>query len=118
MLEGIAAQRDHRRRLLRPATGSARCWPPTARAAAPTSIAFAKAWDRFAFRDSRRRRARRATERELLILKSHLEASLLATPAEHPAPVRRYDDYPRLMALVEAELGAASEVGCRPALRP
>lgn len=41
-------------------------------------ISFAKAWDRFAFRDSRSRRARRATERELLILRSHLEASLLA----------------------------------------
>jgi hypothetical protein len=44
-------------------------------------ISFAKAWDRFAFRDSRSRRARRATERELLILKAHLEASLLADDA-------------------------------------
>ncbi len=83
-----------------------------------TAIAFAKAWDRFAFRNARRRQPRRATERELLILKFYLQASLLATPAEHPAPVRRYDDYQRLMALVESELGAASEVGCRPALRP
>jgi hypothetical protein len=46
-------------------------------------IAFAKAWDRFAFRDARSRRARRATERELLILKAHLEASLL----DEDAPV-------------------------------
>src|ERR1700735_2417918 len=44
-------------------------------------IAFAKAWDRFAFRDSRSSRARRATERELLILRAHLEASLLAEDA-------------------------------------
>ncbi len=44
-------------------------------------ISFAKAWDRFAFRDSRSQRARRATERELLILRSHLEASLLAEDA-------------------------------------
>jgi hypothetical protein len=47
-------------------------------------IAFAKAWDRFAFRDTgsqRARRARRATERELLTLKAHLEASLLAEDA-------------------------------------
>src|ERR1700683_3770122 len=44
-------------------------------------IAFAKAWDRFAFRDSRSARARRATERELLTLKAHLEASLLAEDA-------------------------------------
>ncbi|MHB8659445.1 MAG: hypothetical protein ACYC91_16125 [Solirubrobacteraceae bacterium] len=41
-------------------------------------ISFARAWDRFAFREARGRRARRATERELLILRSHLEASLLA----------------------------------------
>jgi hypothetical protein len=40
-------------------------------------IAFAKAWDRFAFRDARSVRARRATERELLTLRSNLEASLL-----------------------------------------
>jgi len=40
-------------------------------------IAFAQAWDRVAFRGQRKARARRATERELLILKTHLEASLL-----------------------------------------
>ncbi len=40
-------------------------------------ISFAKAWDRFAFRDARQHSARRATERELLVLRSHLEASLL-----------------------------------------
>ncbi len=45
-------------------------------------ISFAKAWDRFAFRDTRVKRARRATERELLILRTHLEASLL----EHEGP--------------------------------
>jgi hypothetical protein len=50
-------------------------------------ISFAKAWDRFAFRDARSQRARRATERELLILKAHLEASLLAeeAPVSWPA---------------------------------
>jgi hypothetical protein len=47
-------------------------------------ISFAKAWDRFAFRDARRRLARRATQRELLVLTSHLEASLLED--EGPAP--------------------------------
>ncbi len=41
-------------------------------------ISFARAWDRFAFRGARVKRARRATERELLILRTHLEASLLA----------------------------------------
>jgi hypothetical protein len=41
-------------------------------------ISFARAWDRFAFRDSRIGVARRATDRELLILRSHLESSLIA----------------------------------------
>jgi hypothetical protein len=40
-------------------------------------IAFARAWDRFAFRDARRARARRATERELRVLTAQLELSLL-----------------------------------------
>jgi hypothetical protein len=40
-------------------------------------IGFAKAWDRFAFRGAHIGIARRATERELLILRTHLEASLL-----------------------------------------
>jgi hypothetical protein len=40
-------------------------------------ISFAHAWDRFAFRDSRSKAARRATERELRVLRVHLEASLL-----------------------------------------
>jgi hypothetical protein len=64
-------------------------------------IAFAQAWDRLAFRGVRRARARarRATERELLILRSHLEASLLsdetpagelaAAPEEHEELVAR-----------------------------
>jgi hypothetical protein len=47
-------------------------------------ISFAKAWDRFAFRDARKCIARRASERELLVLSSHLEASLLED--EGPAP--------------------------------
>jgi hypothetical protein len=41
-------------------------------------ISFAAAWDAFAFRGARTRLARRATQRELLVLTSHLEASLLA----------------------------------------
>jgi hypothetical protein len=46
-------------------------------------ISFARAWDRFAFRGARVGVARRATERELLVLRTHLEASLLEedTPA-------------------------------------
>ena len=62
-------------------------------------ISFAKAWDRFAFARSKDKRARRATERELLILRTHLEASLLdddgpatdlsAAMAEHRALIER-----------------------------
>jgi hypothetical protein len=40
-------------------------------------ISFANAWDAFVFRGARTRLARRATRRELLVLTSHLEASLL-----------------------------------------
>jgi hypothetical protein len=40
-------------------------------------ISFARAWDRFALSGSRCRRARRATQRELLVLTTQLEASLL-----------------------------------------
>jgi hypothetical protein len=47
-------------------------------------LSFARAWDGFAFRGSRIRVARRATDRELLILRTHLEASLLED--ECPAP--------------------------------
>jgi hypothetical protein len=133
-----------------------------------TAIAFAKAWDRFAFRNVRRQQPRRATKRELMILKMYLQASLLAAPAEQavttapkparPTPepaaitrstpthvasrlapdgpgdedrgpelgarpgwswtrlVRRYDDYERLMALLESELEVASELDGAPAL--
>ncbi len=121
---------------------------------------FADAWDGFAFRGTRQNKSRRATERELLILTTHLEASLLEgceldespksdlehAPSEHrepessceasaqqiaaprqplaPAqsrpdeptrsgelcgrdgwawtlPVRRFDEYERILALVE-----------------
>ena len=41
-----------------------------------SSISFAKAWDRFALRESRSSAARRATERELRILTSQLDASI------------------------------------------
>jgi hypothetical protein len=46
-------------------------------------ISFAKAWDRFAFGAARVTKARPATARELLVLRTHLEASLL----EEDAPV-------------------------------
>ncbi len=55
-------------------------------------ISFAKAWDRFAFRSERRCAARRATERELLVLRSHLEASLIddEAPSELAPAIARH----------------------------
>ena len=44
-------------------------------------IGFAEAWDRFAQRSVSTRRARRATARELLILRTYLETSLLEDQA-------------------------------------
>jgi hypothetical protein len=41
-------------------------------------ISFARAWDRFAYGHARRGKPRPATERELRVLATHLEASLLA----------------------------------------
>lgn len=58
-------------------------------------IAFADAWDRVAFRSSRRPRSRRATERELLVLRSHLQASLLADEHVSEPAATRHDDRPR-----------------------
>jgi hypothetical protein len=46
-----------------------------------SAISFAKAWDRFAFRGARVTGPRRATARELLVLRTQLEASLLAEDA-------------------------------------
>jgi hypothetical protein len=109
-------------------------------------LAFARAWDRFT---DAGRRARRATEREVRILVSHLEASLM--PAERPGelgraisehqalrdggtrrprpgdrdrsrelrdregwgwlrPFRRYDDYRRAIARVEAQRDESREL--------
>jgi hypothetical protein len=59
------------------------------------AISFARAWDRLAFRDARGARdarARRATERELLILRSHLEVSLLDDELAVPVPARSARD--------------------------
>lgn len=44
-------------------------------------ISFARAWDRFAFNGARVSKPRPATARELLVLRSHLEASLLEEDA-------------------------------------
>jgi hypothetical protein len=89
-------------------------------------ISFAEAWDRLAFRGVRQARARRATERELLILRSHLEVSLLAdeTPAGELAATRR--EHQQLLAQRQERQRAhrprpgdpdrAAELGVRPGL--
>jgi hypothetical protein len=99
-----------------------------------TFVAFAHAWDRLAFRDARRRsrRARGATDRELLILRTQLEASLLADDGPAPdlalairehAGVRHVAardvpeprDYERALARLEAleRVAAAKLTDCR-----
>jgi hypothetical protein len=69
-------------------------------------IAFAKAWDRFGFRDTRgalgfqsarRHEARRATERELLVLQTHLEASLLEDEGPSPGLADAIREHDRLV---------------------
>lgn len=75
-------------------------------------ISFAQAWDRFGLRDARSSRARRATERELRVLRVYLEASLLAeeAPDTDLAAVRREH-----LALKEARARAeADSSGGRP----
>jgi hypothetical protein len=77
---------------------------------------FAEAWDTFALGGARRRAARRATQRELLVLTSHLETSLLEeegpapeladTVAEHQALLGRrprHEEYQRALARLERE---------------
>src|ERR1700742_3278084 len=65
-----------------------------------SQIALAQAWGAGAFRGQGRRqaRARRATERELLILRSHLEASLLEHDASTQELAAAQRDHEALMA--------------------
>jgi hypothetical protein len=85
-------------------------------------IGFAKAWDRFAFRGARVRLARRATERELLVLRSHLDASLLEEDCPAPdlgAVVREHRDLvSRRAPQASAERAPAAARGRRSDPRP
>jgi hypothetical protein len=72
-------------------------------------ISFAKAWDRFAFAGSRVTKPRPATARELLVLRTHLEASLL----EDDAPTAD------LAAAIEAHRRLSSQsLSARPSPAP
>jgi hypothetical protein len=70
-------------------------------------ISFARAWDRFAFRDSGVGVARRATDRELLILHSHLEASLLAEDVPDQDLAAAVAEHRELLARRGRRLGPA-----------
>jgi hypothetical protein len=74
-------------------------------------ISFAKAWDRFALSGSRQRRARRATQRELLVLTTQLEASLL----DDEAPV---SDLAAAIAEHQTLVSNRSDRARRPDARP
>jgi hypothetical protein len=65
-------------------------------------ISFAKAWDRFAFRSAVPGKARRATERELLILRTHLEASLIEDEAPAAELREAIADHRELVARTES----------------
>jgi hypothetical protein len=128
MLEGI---RDNEIILGAYASGEGGICPMLAahrRGGRTNAEGFAQTWDRFGAVHGRR--ARHATERELLILTTHLEMSLLADSAPVPARAtgavrpgepdrtaelgnapgwswmrafRRYDDYERALARLEAQ---------------
>ncbi len=62
------------------------------------SAAFARAWDRFVFRDGRIGRPRPATERQLRVLIAHLEGSLLGDGAIAPSLGSAIAEHRRLAA--------------------
>jgi hypothetical protein len=75
-------------------------------------ISFAKAWDRFAFGGSRVTKPRPATARELLVLRTHLEASLLEEDAPTADLASAIEAHRRLLS------GRDSAPGARPSPTP
>lgn len=71
-------------------------------------ISFAKAWDRFTLGDGRRARARRATPRELRVLSTMLEASLLDDELPGTEFAAAIASHRRLVARREAD-GASQD---------
>ncbi len=77
-----------------------------------STLAFAKAWDRFAYAGGRRERQcgpRAASERELLILRSYLETSLLIEDACETELSAAHRDHLELVARRERAAAAAAE---------
>jgi hypothetical protein len=82
-------------------------------------IAFAKAWDRFAFGGARVTKPRPATARELLVLRSHLEASLLEEDMPRADLAAAIESHRALVSCHAAENRTASAVESAPGrLRP
>ena len=89
MLEGIDRQRDHRRRLLDRRRGLPDAGRPPRRRPDQPGL-FAKAWDRFAFRDSPAPGAPAAPpSASSLILRAHLRGQPAGRGAPGPAPATR-----------------------------
>ena len=72
-------------------------------------ISFARAWDRFAFRGARVHLSRKATERELLVLRTHLEASLLDEDGPAPDLAEAMAEHRELMRQRAAAAAEADE---------
>jgi hypothetical protein len=79
-------------------------------------ISFAKAWDRFAFRGvhEKKRRARKATERELLVLKAHLAASLLEDEGPSPQLAEAIASHKQLIARAPERTAEKARRSARP----
>ena len=80
-------------------------------------ISFAHAWDRFGFRGGRAGSARRATERELLVLRTHLEASLLEDDGPNSELARAMAEHRELTAKRSEERQASRADVERPRLQ-
>jgi hypothetical protein len=84
------------------------------------TISFAKAWDRFALGRGRATKPRRATERELRVLITHLEASLLDEELPRTELAAAIESHKRLLARHEEErprpgdLNRSAELRSRP----
>jgi hypothetical protein len=108
MLEGVRANRiivgayADRRGGVCPMLAAHRCGGRT------NFLFFAKAWDRFA---GVRRRPRRATPRELGVLVSHLEASILASEDTTAELARAIEEHRELVARRDRRAGDPDRSG-------
>lgn len=76
-----------------------------------STVAFAKAWDRFAFGGGRRNQPRPANERELVILRSYLETSLLIEDAAQSELSAAHNDHLQLVDRRRRAASAAASAG-------